>query len=81
MSNMSSAQAVEIEAPALIAIVPRINIGVFCDNPQSAQVMQVAAGDRRMAKAHTVVQMGGILAAAQFYGQEASPNVVISMRS
>ena len=76
MSNIS-ALPVEPVAPVLVAMVPRVNIGIFCDNPQSAAVMQTAASDRRMAKAHVTVQMGGILGAAQFYTQEATPNVVI----
>ena len=60
-----------------VAVVPRVNIGIFCDNPQSAQVMQAASGDRRMSKAHVTVQMGGIVGATQFYGQEPTPHVVI----
>ena len=60
-----------------VAIVPRISIGIFCDNPQTEQVMQAAAADRRMSKAHVNIQSGGIPAAAQFYGQEPTPNVVI----
>ena len=65
------------EAPALVAMVPRINIGIFCDNPQSAAVMKAAASDRRMGKAHITVQMGGIVGAAQYHAQEPTPNVVI----
>ncbi|MDE2384156.1 MAG: AAA family ATPase [Alphaproteobacteria bacterium] len=60
-----------------VALVPRINIGIFCDNPQSAQVMQAASADRRMAKAHVNVQMGGIPGATQYYGQEPTPHVVV----
>ena len=75
--STTSALAVESAAPSLVAMVPRISIGIFCDNPQSAAVIQTAASDRRMAKAHVEVQMGGILAAAQYYAQEPTPNVVI----
>jgi pilus assembly protein CpaE len=60
-----------------VAIVPRINLGIFCDNPQSAQVMQTAAGDRRMSKAHINLQMGGIQGAAQYHAQEPTPHVII----
>ena len=77
MSNMSAIHTTEIEQPALVALVPRVNIGIFCDNPQSAALMQAVASDRRMAKAHVNVQLGGIPAAAQFYSQEPTPNVVI----
>ena len=77
MSNISALSTTEVEAPALVALVPRVNIGIFCDNPQTAALMQAAANDRRMAKAHVNVQLGGIPAAAQFYTQEPTPNVVI----
>ena len=75
MSMTATVQSTE--APALVAMVPRINIGIFCDNPQSAAVMQAAASDRRMGKAHVTVQMGGIVGAAQYHAQEPTPNVVI----
>ena len=77
MSNITAISTTEVEAPALVALVPRINIGVFCDNPQTAALMQAVANDRRMAKAHVNIQLGGIPAAAQFYAQEPTPNVVM----
>ena len=75
MSMTATVQSTE--APALVAMVPRINIGIFCDNPHSAGVMQAAASDRRMGKAHVSVLMGGIVGAAQYHAQEPTPNVVI----
>lgn len=60
-----------------VALVPRINIGVFCDNQQTGQAAQAASVDRRMSKAHTTIQMGGITTAAQVYQSEATPNVVV----
>ena len=62
---------------SLVALVPRINIHAFCDNPQSAETMQMAAGDRRMARAHTTIQLGGIMAAAQVFQAQATPNVLL----
>ena len=61
----------------VIALVPRISIGIFCDNTQSADVMKAAANDRRMAKAHVTIQGGGVAAATAAYTQLATPNVVI----
>jgi pilus assembly protein CpaE len=60
-----------------VALVPRINIGVFCDNQQSGMIMQTASADRRMSRAHVSIQLGGIAAATQFYQTEATPNVVV----
>ena len=77
MTSATEPTLAQAPETSLVALVPRISIGIFCDNPQSAQVMQSAASDRRMARAHVNIQMGGIAGAAQFYTQEQTPNVVI----
>ena len=61
----------------LVADVPRINIHAFCDNQQSAEVMQAAAIDRRMSRSHVTIQLGGIMAAAQVYQNQATPNLLL----
>lgn len=61
----------------LVAFVPRINIHAFCDNQQTAETMKLAASDRRMARAHTTIQLGGIMAAAQVYQSQPTPNVLL----
>jgi pilus assembly protein CpaE len=60
-----------------IAPVPRISIQAFCENAETAAAMQAAGEDRRMAKAHLKIQMGGIVAATEAYRASATPNVVI----
>ena len=60
-----------------IAPVPRISIQAFCASSETAAAMQAASEDRRMAKAHLKVQMGGIAAATEAYRASATPNVVI----
>ena len=60
-----------------IAAVPRISIQAFCASADTAAAMQAASEDRRMAKAHLKVQMGGIAAATEAYRASATPNVVI----
>ena len=62
---------------SLVALVPRINIHVFCDNQQTAEAMQLAASDRRMARAHTTIQLGGIMAAVQVFQSQSTPNVLL----
>jgi pilus assembly protein CpaE len=61
----------------LVALVPRVNIQAFCDNQQTAEAMQAAAIDRRMSRAHVTIQLGGIMAAAQVYQTQATPNVLL----
>ena len=60
-----------------VALVPRVNIHTFCDNQQTAEMLQSAAMDRRMAKAHVTIQLGGILAAVQVYQSQPTPNVLV----
>lgn len=60
-----------------VAMVPRINIHAFCDNQQTAETMQMAAADRRMARAHTTIQLGGIMAAVQVFQAQSTPNVLL----
>jgi pilus assembly protein CpaE len=60
-----------------VALIPRINIGVFADNQLTGEVMQAASIDRRMTRAHVTIQLGGIPAAAQVYQSQPTPNVVL----
>lgn len=60
-----------------VAPVPRISIQAFCDNAETAATMQAAGDDRRMAKTHLKIQMGGVMAAAEAYRASPTPNVVI----
>jgi pilus assembly protein CpaE len=57
--------------------VPRISIQAFCDSPDLVAVVEAAANDRRMARAHVKVHTGGIAAAAEFYQAAATPNLII----
>jgi pilus assembly protein CpaE len=60
-----------------IAPVPRVSVQAFCESAAVATVVQAAGEDRRMAKAHLKVQMGGIAAAVEAYRSAPTPNVVI----
>ena len=60
-----------------IAPVPRISIQAFCESAETAAVMQAAAEDRRMIKAHLKLQMGGVAAAAEAYRSSPTPNVIV----
>jgi len=82
MKQALKADAAEAAAPAgsgepHIAPVPRVSIQAFCENADTAAAMQAAGEDRRMAKAHLKIQMGGIAAAAEAYRNAPTPNVVV----
>jgi pilus assembly protein CpaE len=57
--------------------VPRISIQVFCERPQTAQLLQAASTDRRIAKANVTVSMGGLDGAIDFFQGQTSPNLII----
>ncbi len=57
--------------------IPRISIQAFCENAAMAEIVQIAAEDRRLAKVHVSVHMGGIEAAVVHFQQNPTPNLVI----
>ncbi|MYZ48671.1 AAA family ATPase [Propylenella binzhouense] len=57
--------------------VPRITIQAFCDTPEVAGAIEMAANDRRMGRAHVKVHTGGISAAVEFYRGAPTPNLVV----
>jgi pilus assembly protein CpaE len=63
--------------PARARPIPRVNIQAFCEDQDTAAVIERAAQDRRLAKAHVTVQMGGAQAAAAFYKNAQTPNLII----
>ena len=60
-----------------IAPAPRISVQVFCETMATAVVAKAAGEDRRLAKAHLSVHMGGVAAAIEQYHSVPTPNVII----
>ena len=84
MMSQSSQDAQEAIVPAdtagreeHIAPAPRVSVQAFCENVDTAAAIQAAGEDRRMAKAHLRIQMGGLTAAIEAYQSSPTPNVVI----
>src|SRR6201995_978773 len=57
--------------------VPRISIHAFCEFPDTGAALQRAGADRRLAKAHLTVQLGGIAGAVEHYAGQVTPNLLI----
>ena len=70
-----ASQAVQFDNPAAelagreenIAPAPRVSVQAFCETVETAAAIQAAGEDRRLAKAHLRVQMGGLTAAIEAY--------------
>ena len=60
-----------------IAPAPRVSIQAFCETVETAAAVQAAGEDRRMAKTHVKIQMGGITAAVEAYRSSPTPNIII----
>jgi pilus assembly protein CpaE len=57
--------------------VPRISIHAFVEFPDTGAALQRAGADRRLAKAHLNVQLGGIGAAVEHYNGVVTPNLLL----
>lgn len=57
--------------------IPRISIQAFCEGSGVAEVVQIAAEDRRLSKAHVSVHMGGASAAVAHYEESPTPNLIV----
>ena len=60
-----------------IAPAPRVSVQAFCETMETATAVQAAGEDRRLAKAHLKIQMGGMAAAVEAYRSAPTPNVII----
>ncbi len=60
-----------------IAPAPRVSVQAFCETVETAAAVQAAGEDRRLAKAHLKIQMGGVAAAVEAYSNSPTPNVVV----
>ena len=79
-----ASQAVQLDTQAdlagreeNIAPAPRVSVQAFCETVETAAAIQSAGEDRRMAKAHLRIQMGGLVAAIEAYQSSPTPNVII----
>ncbi|MCB1429852.1 MAG: CpaE family protein [Nitratireductor sp.] len=57
--------------------IPRVTIQAFCESEVIAQTLEMASRDRRMARAHVKVHMGGVPAAVDFYNTAPTPNLIV----
>jgi pilus assembly protein CpaE len=65
------------EAAIQIAPVPRISVQAFCETQDVARMIEAAADDRRMSKAHVKVLMGGVAAAVEAFRSAPTPNLIV----
>jgi len=76
-SGPEGAAAAAVGHEEHIAPAPRVSVQAFCDTVETAAAIQGAGEDRRLAKAHLRIQMGGVTAAIEAYRSSPTPNVII----
>ncbi|MEM9705327.1 MAG: pilus assembly protein CpaE [Pseudomonadota bacterium] len=57
--------------------VPRISIHAFCETPTTTELLEKAAVDRRLSKAHMTIHMGGVSKAIDHFQNAPTPNLII----
>lgn len=57
--------------------VPRISIQAFCEREETSALIEQAANDRRLAKAHVTIQMGGAEKAVEFFQDTPTPHLIL----
>jgi pilus assembly protein CpaE len=67
----------EAEADLETRPVPRIAIHAFCERPETGQLVHNAGNDRRMAKAHVTVELGGLAAAIERFHDATTPELLM----
>jgi pilus assembly protein CpaE len=73
----AAAPAAPIAPDEHIAPAPRVSIQAFCETVETAAAIQTAGEDRRLAKTHIKIQMGGAVAAGEAYRKSPTPNILI----
>ncbi|MGY6531618.1 AAA family ATPase [Glycocaulis sp.] len=68
---------VDSEADEVIQPVPRITIHAFCERPETGALIHNAGADRRLARAHVTVELGGLAGAIERFHDESTPNLLI----
>jgi pilus assembly protein CpaE len=67
----------ELGAMSALRPVPRISIQAFCVSDGVAKPIERMSADRRMAKTHMKVHMGGVETALDVYQSSPTPNLII----
>ncbi len=56
---------------------PRVSVQAFCESEETTAAVRAAGEDRRLAKAHLSIKMGGMAVAIETYHSQPTPNVII----
>ncbi len=75
-TGLATALAPVPAAPKAV-LLPRLAIHAFCEDQATAQLLRDAGTDRRLARSHFTVQMGGVHMACGVYEKAPTPSLII----
>ena len=75
--DSAAASQGDVAAMQMLRPVPRISIQAFCETESVASPIERAGEDRRMARTHLKVHMGGIATAIELYQSAPTPNLIV----
>jgi len=58
-------------------LIPRVTVQAFCENSQTAQMIEAAMSDRRMSKVALTTHNGSISGAVETYRSNPTPNLIL----
>ncbi len=77
MSEPEDFQYADSEESMHLITIPRITVHCFCLTEDTMRISEIVTEDRRMAKAHMKLDMGGIPAAIEMFTHAPTPNLII----
>ncbi len=60
-----------------LRLIPHITMQAFCENSQTAQLIESALSDRRMAKVALTTHNGSVQGAIETYRTNPTPNLIV----
>ena len=73
-ANSANGNAEQVSGTRLI---PRVTVQAFCENSQTAQLIESALSDRRMSKVALTTHNGSIQGAVETYRSSPTPNLIL----
>ncbi len=81
MSDTSSSNTTPNDQAGAVSmgtrLIPRITVQAFCENSQTAQLIESALSDRRMSKVALTTHNGSIQGAIETYRSNPTPNLIL----
>ncbi len=76
-SGGNGTESISVGSSEGLRLIPHITMQAFCENSQTAQLIESASSDRRMAKVALTTHNGSIQGAIETYRANPTPNLIV----